>query len=66
MSYKEGLYLLSNAMGSRKDVSVVNQRTTTKLTAAVEQSNDPGPFIHFCVVTANDTLLILVVAFVSL
>lgn len=66
LSYKQRLYLLSNTMGSRKDVSVVNQGTTTKLTAAVEESNDPGPFVQFCIVTANDTLLILISAFVSL
>lgn len=66
LSCKEGLYLLSNAMGSRKDVSVVNQGTTTKLPAAVEESYDPGPFVQFCIVTADDTLLILVSTFVSL
>lgn len=53
-------------MGSRKDVSVVNQGTTTKLTTAVEESNDPGPFVQFCIVTTNNTFLILIRAFICL
>lgn len=40
-------------------VSVVYQGTTAELTAIVEQSYDPRPFVEICVVTTDNTLFIL-------
>lgn len=53
------LNLLSNAMSCSEDVDIIDQRSTTKLSAVVEQGSYPRPLVWIRIVPADDSFRVL-------